>query len=490
MGAVVACRPTRSPDKRLLMLPVIALCGRPNVGKSTLFNALTRSREALVADYAGLTRDRRYGLAQLEHHSLILVDTGGLTDHAAGIDALTVEQARAAIAESDLLLFLVDARDGLTPDDQLFAQQLRATGKPVVLVVNKSDGMNEATISAEFSELGFADTCVISAAHRRGLARLAAVLEAHHDVALAEGDQVEQRDQLFPPGPKIAVVGRPNVGKSTLINRLIGEDRLLAYDQPGTTRDSIAVPWEIDGEPYALIDTAGVRRRSKVSEAVEKFSVIKALQAIEQCDLALVVIDASEGLVDQDTTILGAVLSAGKALLVVINKWDGLETERRRAVKSELERKLSFVPFAVRVTISALHGSGLGELQQAIQKTHESTQRRPSTRELSDILERAVAGHSPPMVRGHTPKLRYAHLGGHNPLRIVIHGSRLEDLPDAYQRYLSNSFRKALKLTGVPVWLQFRKGKNPYEGRRNVLSARQLAKRKRLKKFTSRKKRR
>ncbi len=471
------------------MLPVVALCGRPNVGKSTLFNALTRSREALVADFEGLTRDRRYGLAQLENHSLILVDTGGLTENATGIDALTVEQARAAIEESDLLMFMVDARDGLTPDDQLFAAQLRVTGKPVVLVVNKSDGLNEMTINAEFSELGFSDVCIVSAAHRRGLSQLSEVLEQHYP-GLAQPDDGEhdQRHQLFPPGPKIAVVGRPNVGKSTLINRLIGEDRLLAFDQPGTTRDSIAVPWEIGGKPFALIDTAGVRRRSRVSETVEKFSVIKALQAIQQCDVAVLMIDASEGLVDQDTTILGAVLDAGKALLIVVNKWDGLSKEQRQGVRSELDRKLSFVPFAAKVTTSALHGSGLGELQDAIIKTDDSARCRPSTRELTDILERAVASHSPPMVRGHTPKLRYAHLGGHNPLRIVIHGSRLDDLHEAYQRYLSNVFRKALKLVGVPVWLKFQGGKNPYAGRKNVLTSRQLAKRKRLKKFTSRRK--
>ncbi len=473
------------------MLPVVALCGRPNVGKSTLFNALTRSREALVADFEGLTRDRRYGLAQLEHHSLILVDTGGLTEGATGIDALTVEQARAAIEESDLLMFMVDARDGLTVDDQNFAGQLRATGKPLVLVVNKSDGLHEMAVSAEFAELGFANTCVISAAHRRGLGQLSEMLEQLHPQTLPnpdddrEGD--EQRQQFFPPGPAIAVVGRPNVGKSTLINRLIGEERLLAFDQPGTTRDAIAVPWEIDGKPFALIDTAGVRRRSKVSEAVEKFSVIKALQTIKQCDLAILMIDASEGLVDQDTTILGAVLDAGKALLIVVNKWDGLTNEQRKTVRSELDRKLSFVPFAARVTTSALHGSGLGDLQQAIVQTDESTRCKPSTNALTEILNRAVESHSPPMVRGHTPKLRYAHLGGHNPLRIVIHGSRLDSLHDAYQRYLSNVFRKALKLVGVPVWLQFRGGNNPYAGRKNVLSPRQLAKRKRLKKFTSRK---
>ncbi|MEM9531110.1 MAG: ribosome biogenesis GTPase Der [Pseudomonadota bacterium] len=466
------------------MLPVAVLCGRPNVGKSTLFNALTRSRDALVADFEGLTRDRRYGVAELDPGSLVLVDTGGLTQNAEGIDALTVAQARAAIDEADLLLFLVDARDGLTPPDRDFASELRRTGKPVLLVVNKSDGLDEIAVASEFAELGFDQSCLIAAAHRRGINRL-----KDHLIDLLGPSLEEASEEPEEQGARIAVVGRPNVGKSTLINGLIGEERLLAYDLPGTTRDSIEVPWEIDGEAVTLVDTAGVRRRARVSETVEKFSVIKALQAIENSHLVLVLLDAREGVVDQDTTILGAVLDAGKALILAVNKWDGLSAGERRRFEKNLDRKLTFVPFAHRVFISALHGSGLGELLKSVKATLRASRRRPSTRELSDILAASVEAHSPPLVRGHAPKLRYAHLGGHNPLRVVIHGSRVKDLPASYRRYLANAYRKSLKLTGVPVWLDFRSGDNPFAGRRNTLTRRQLDKRRRLKKFTKRKKR-
>ncbi len=463
------------------MLPVVALVGRPNVGKSTLFNALTRSREALVADYAGLTRDRRYGVAQLPSVSVIVVDTGGLASDMDGIDALTAQQSRLAIEEADLVAFMVDARAGLTADDEDIAAELRRTGKPVVLVANKIDGLDVDSGLAEFASLGFGDTVATSAEHRRGLGQLSDRLAANLP------ERVSAEASPDPEGTRIAIVGRPNVGKSTLINRLLGEERVLAFDQPGTTRDSIYVPWERDGESFVLIDTAGVRRRSKVRETVEKFSVIKALKAIEDCHLAIMVLDAREGVVDQDSTLLGQVVDLAKPLVVALNKWDGLSGEERQHARNSLDRKLVFVPFAERVEISALHGSGFGRLLECVDRAIEASRLEASSGELTRMLLAAQERHQPPMVQGRTAKLRYAHLGGHDPLRIVLHGTRVKTLPASYLRYLENHFRRELDLIGVPLRLELRAGENPYAGKKNVLTQRQIAKRKRLKKFTKRK---
>ncbi len=468
------------------MLPVVALVGRPNVGKSTLFNALTRSRDAIVADYEGLTRDRRYGVVEddrdPERQPYMLVDTGGLISDADGIDALTAQQARTAIAESDLVLLLVDGKAGLTPEDEAIAAELRSTSKQVMLLVNKTDGVDEQLAMSEFYQLGFEPILPLAAAHRRGLGQLSESIQE----CLPDHDQ----DLLGPSheGVKVAIIGRPNVGKSTLVNRLLGEERVLAFDMPGTTRDTIEIPLERDGKQYVLIDTAGVRRRSKVDDAVEKFSVIKALQAIERADVVVVMMDATEGVVDQDSTLLGYVLDSARPLLIALNKWDGLDRDERDYAMATLDRKLTFVAYAERLTIAAKHGSGLGELMDAVDKAWECASQDISSSKLSNILNRAVEAHQPPMVQGRTAKLRYAHLGGHKPLRIVLHGSRTGTLPDAYKRYLANVFRHQLKLVGTPIRLDFRDGDNPFKGKKNKLTSRQLAKRKRLKRFTGKRK--
>jgi GTP-binding protein len=467
------------------VLHVVALVGRPNVGKSTLFNALTGQRDAIVADFEGLTRDRRYGTVSTEKGALLLVDTGGLCTDADPIQALTAGQARAAINESHVVVFMVDGRQGLTPEDLHIAAELRTIGKPVVLAVNKTDGLDETLASAEFHELGFGEPVPIAAAHRRGTKRLLAGV----DDAIREEDIPLETSVAGLVGVRVAIVGRPNVGKSTLVNRLLGEERVIAFDQPGTTRDTVLVGWEHDGQNYVLMDTAGVRRRSKVSEAVEKFSIIKALQAIEQCDVVVVMVDATEGVVDQDSTILGYVLESGRALVVAVNKWDGLSPEDRIRVREGLDRKLRFVTYAERIMISALHGSGLGELIDGVNQAYESAFAEFGSSRLTHILTKAVESHQPPMVRGRTARMRYAHLGGHNPVRIVIHGSRTNTIPEAYRRYLANTFRKELGLTGTPLRLDLRSGDNPFKDRKNVLTARQLQKRRRLKKFVSRKKR-
>ena len=465
------------------MLPSVALVGRPNVGKSTLFNALTRTRDALVHDQPGVTRDRHYGVCRLEgQQPFVVVDTGGIAGDEQGLAGATARQARAAAAESDLVLFVVDGREGASALDDEILGWLRKAARPVLLVVNKVDGLDARAAVAEFARYGFTDTFAISSAHRQGIDELLETILARLP---DEGDgEVLDED---PDRIRVAFVGRPNVGKSTLVNRILGEERMIASDVPGTTRDSIAVDLERDGRRYRLIDTAGLRRRSKVDEAVEKFSIIKTLQAIEECQVAVIMLDASEGVTEQDASVLGAVLDAGRALVIAVNKWDGLSTYQREQNEALLSRKLAFVPWAESVRISALHGSGLRELFRAIHRAHASAMRKFSTAEVTRALEIAYEASPPPVVRGHAPKLRFAHPGGENPPTFVVHGSRLRTLPATYTRYLENFFRKRFKLVGTPVRFVFKEGENPYKDRKNVLSERQVAKKKRLIRHVKRK---
>ena len=464
------------------MLPVIALVGRPNVGKSTLFNRLTKSRDALVANYAGLTRDRKYGEAEFEGRKMILVDTGGITGDEEGIDAAMAQQSMQAIEEADFVLFMVDCRAGLTPADNMIAERLRTRSKPTLLVANKVDGVNPDIALAPFYELGIGELFPTTATHGRGVRSLMERLVE----GLPEVETEEAEDEA--KGIKIGIVGRPNVGKSTLVNRLLGEDRVVVFDQPGTTRDSVYINYTRDDKPYTIIDTAGIRRRKNVKESVEKFSIVKTLQAVEDSNVVVLVIDASEGLVDQDLHLMGSVIQAGRALVVALNKWDGLDPDHRDFVKTELERRLRFVDFADIHFISALHGTGVGNLYQSIEAAYQSATDKLSTNHLTRILQWAVSEHQPPLVNGHRIKLRYAHAGGQNPPVIVIHGNQTDDVPNHYVRYLEKTYRKALDLHGTPVKIEFRTGKNPYAGKKNKLSDRQKAKKRRLMKFVKKKK--
>lgn len=462
------------------MLPVIALVGRPNVGKSTLFNRLTRSRDALVADQPGLTRDRQYGVGRIGSRPYVVVDTGGISGERDGVEVLMDQQVRLAIEEADHIFYLVDAREGLAGADEQIAAELRKTGKPITVVANKTESLDSDIAGAEFHALGLGDPVAISSAHGRGVKPLINKVLALFPPA-EEDDTAEQR------GTQIAVVGRPNVGKSTLINRLIGEERLVAFDKPGTTRDSIQVPFEHQGRQYTLVDTAGVRRRARIAEAIEKFSIIKTLQAMEAANVVLLVLDAHQGISEQDATLAGHVVDSGRALVVVINKWDGLQSDERDRIKSELERKLPFLSFAEVLFISALHGTGVGHLMKAVDAAYRAATRDLKTSDLTNILEQAIAEHQPPLVRGRRIKLRYAHQGGQNPPIIVIHGNQTESVPLTYQRFLVNRFRKAFKLWGTPVRIEFRTSDNPFKGRRNKLNPRQQQKRRRMMKHVKRK---
>ena len=460
------------------MLPVIALIGRPNVGKSTLFNRLTRSRDALVADYPGLTRDRQYGFGKLGPIPYIAIDTGGVAGGEVGIEGLMVEQTVRALEEADVAIVMVDGREGLTAADEHVAELARKNAKKTWLVVNKAEGLDSAIASGEFHGLGVGDPVAISASHGD---RVKALMEAVlADFELEDGTAAEAAADEDQRELRIAVIGRPNVGKSTLINRLIGEERLVVFDQPGTTRDSVSVPFERNDRKYELIDTAGIRRKAKVHEAIEKFSIIKALQAIERAQVVIAVLDAHEGITEQDVSLLGLVLERGRALVVVTNKWDGLSAADRKHVRDELDRRLPFLDFAERITISALHGTAVGDLLPAVERAFRAATRDLSTTELTRELESAVTAHPPPLVRGRRIRLRYAHQGGRNPPVIVIHGNQTEHVPEAYRRYLINRFRKAFKLKGTPVRLSFKTSKNPFKGRRNKLTPRQESKRKRL----------
>jgi len=475
------------------MLPVIALIGRPNVGKSTLFNRLTRSRDALVADYPGLTRDRQYGFGKLGPVPYLVIDTGGVAGGEVGIYELMVEQTVRALEEADIAIIMVDGRSGRTSSDEHVAELARKHAKKTWLAVNKAEGLDTAIAAGEFHSLGLGDPVAISAAHGDRISALMDEVlapwvddvEAEDEEIVGEpGDGGEEDDEKKPL--RIAVIGRPNVGKSTLINRLLGEERLVVYDQPGTTRDSVAVPFERDGKSYVLIDTAGVRRKSKVHETVEKFSIIKALQAMERAQVVIAVLDAQEGVTEQDVSLLGLTVERGRALVVVANKWDGLSRDQRRQVRNDLDRRLPFLDFAKQITISALHGTAVGDLLPEVEKAYRAATRDLQTNDLTKVLEDAVIAHAPPLVRGRRIKLRYAHQGGRNPPVIVIHGNQTEKLPEAYRRYLINKFRKVFHLKGTPVRLSFKSSKNPFEGRRNKLTPRQLQKKKRLMKHVKR----
>ncbi|NUS37734.1 MAG: ribosome biogenesis GTPase Der [Lysobacter sp.] len=465
------------------MLPLVALVGRPNVGKSTLFNALTRSRDALVHDAPGVTRDRNYGVCRLdEQRPFVVVDTGGIAGSDEGLAGATARQSRAAAEEADLILFVVDGREGPSAIDDEILAWLRKVDTPTFLVVNKIDGIDAQAALAEFARYGFHTVVGTSTAHRQGIDT---VLKLALEALPEDGDAPVLDDD--PGRVRIAFVGRPNVGKSTLVNRLLGEERMIASDVPGTTRDSIAVDLERDGRKYRLIDTAGLRRKSKVEEAVEKFSIVKTLQSIEECQVAVILLDASEGVTEQDAAVLGAVLDAGRALVVAINKWDGLSTYQREQTESLLGRKLAFVDWAEAVRISALHGSGLRELFKAIHRAYASATHAFSTADVTRALEAAYAANPPPTVRGHVAKLRFAHPGGENPPTFIVHGNRLRTLSDTYKRYLENFFRKRFKLVGTPVRFVFREGENPYKDKKNPLTDRQVARKRRLLRHVKRK---
>ena len=456
------------------MKPTVVLVGRPNVGKSTLFNRLTRSRDALVADLPGLTRDRHYGQGRVGDKPFIVVDTGGFEPVAKdGILSEMARQAREAIAEADAILFITDGRAGLAPQDKRIAQLLRELGAPVFLVVNKTEGMNESIVTAEFHELALGVPIAISAEHGEGVRQLV-------EDALASFP-AESEEEEEPDHPRVAIVGRPNVGKSTLVNRLLGEERVIAFAQPGTTRDAIEVELDWDGRRYTLVDTAGIRRKGKVFESVEKFSVVKTLQAIERAHVVILVVDAQADIAEQDAHIGGYILEAGKALVVAVNKWDAIDAEKRKDVKSDLERKLQFLDFAEFHHISARMGTGIEPLLRSVDTAFAASMAKLSTPKLTRALQAAVEQQQPPLAGRFRPKMRYAHQGGSNPPIVVIHGSGLDGVKATYKRYLENTFRKAFKLKGTPMRIELRSTVNPFEGKRKPLTEKQDAQRRRRK---------
>jgi GTP-binding protein len=454
--------------------PAFAILGRPNVGKSTLFNRITRTRNALVADVPGVTRDVQLGVGRVGRAGYLVVDTGGIAADQGEIGELVSRQAMQALEECDAGVFVVDAREGLNATDEALARSLRRSGKPLFLAVNKSEGSDPEQLKAEYSRLGLGEPWPVSAAHGHGVDDLVEAVTAGwtlHEEAEAARD---------PETIRVAIVGRPNVGKSTLVNRMLGEERMITCDMPGTTHDSVTIPHHRHGRDYLLIDTAGIRRKAKVTDVVEKFSAVKTLQAIELAQVVVVVLDAQEALTDQDLAVLGSVLEVGRSLVVVINKWDGLQPDQRAEIQRQVDRRLEFVDFAVVRTISALHGTGVGELFGDIEAAWKSGRIEVPTPLLTDLLYRALEAHNPPLVNGRRIKLRYAHMGGKNPPIVVIHGNQVDSVPATYKRYLSSFFRKALKLVGTPVQIELRQGENPFEGRKNVLTARQVKKRQRL----------
>jgi GTP-binding protein len=442
------------------MLPVIALVGRPNVGKSTLFNVLTGTRDAIVADVPGLTRDRQYGYGRVGPVPYVVIDTGGLIENPVGIEAQIRAQTERAVQEADRLILLADARAGLTPQDHFVARELRRAGKPVTLAVNKAEGLDADLVGADFHSLALGEPLAVSASHSQGCEEL--MERALEGLAREEAEG----DSAASGAIRIAIIGRPNVGKSTLVNRLLGEERVIANSEPGTTRDSILVPFEREGRQLVLIDTAGMRRRSKVEDVIERASVAKTLQAIEEAHVVIMVLDAHDTVAEQDASVLGLALHRGRALIVAVNKWDGIPPEQRADIHNALALRLDFVPFAPLHFISARHGSGVGDLMRSAIRAYEAAMREMPTRQLTRTLEDALEAHQPPLVRGRRIKLRYAHQGGRNPPRIVIHGNQTASVPEAYTRYLTNVFRKSFDLFATPVVIEYRTDANPYDRER------------------------
>ena len=437
------------------MKPVLALVGRPNVGKSTLFNRLTRSRDALVADFPGLTRDRQYGEGKGADKPYIVIDTGGLEGGEVGINFEMASQSLLAIEEADVVLLMVDGRAGLNPADTQIVDHLRKLGKRACLVVNKVDGIDEDVAMGDFYGLGFDQMFPVTASQGRGIKKLL-------DFVLADFPEPETEQDREEQGIRIAIAGRPNVGKSTLVNRMLGEERVVVFDEGGTTRDSIYIPFERHGQRYTLIDTAGIRRRGKTTETIEKFSVVKSLTSIQDANVVVLVVDARDGIVEQDLHLLGYVLDAGRALVIALNKWDGMEQEQKDRIKSDIRRRFSFVDFAAIHFISAKYGTGVGDLYESIHAAYDSAKRQLSTNVLTRVLQDACLDHSPPMVNNRRIKLRYAHAGGQNPPIIVIHGKQTEKVPESYKRYLEKTFRTVLKLEGTPIRIELRSDDNPF----------------------------
>jgi GTP-binding protein len=445
------------------MKSVIAIIGRPNVGKSTLFNRLTGKHNALIADQPGVTRDRLYGTANYSGHTFILIDTGGLhhgLEDADTLEELVTEQALQAAREADAVIWLADGREGLTTVDEELAAVLRPQCERLYLAVNKTEGLDAALAISDFHKLGCRGPFAVSAQRGSGIKTLM-------DAIFAELPAADSTPAEPSTGLRITVLGRPNVGKSTLVNRMLGEERMITYDQPGTTRDSVAIPFERDGVRYTLIDTAGVRRRARILEHLEKISVVKALQAIDNAEIVILVIDAQDDVTEQDASLLGLAVESGKALVIAVNKWDGLDRERRDMIRAHLERRFVFVDYACIHFISALYGSGVGELFDSFNRISKSIAVTASPSRMTEILQRAVVQHAPPLLRGRRIKLRYAHTGGHNPLRVIVHGNQVHGVPDAYRRYLAHTYRRALRLTGIPVFIEFKQGENPYQGKKS-----------------------
>jgi GTP-binding protein len=448
------------------VLPVVALVGRANVGKSTLFNALTGTSDALVADIPGVTRDRRYGYGRCEPHRFIVIDTGGLIEAPRGVHEPMARQTARAIEEADRVVFLVDGQSGLHASDRFVADVLRRSGKPVTVAVNKTEDRDPDLVAAEFHAFGFGEPVAVSAAHRRGVDDLMERALAGIEPVTEPGGEPER-------AIRVCVVGRPNVGKSTLINRLVGEERVITFDEPGTTREAVQVPFERDGVRYVLVDTAGVRRRSRVDEGLEKWSVVKTLQAIDDAHVVIGVVDARDAVAEQDATLFGLAAGRGRALVLAVNKWDHVEPGQREAIWDQVAQRLRFLDFAPVHYISALHGSGVGGLMDAVRAAHAAAMREMPTPELTRVLEAAIRQHQPPLVRGRRIRLRYAHQGGRNPPVIVVHGAQAERTPEDYRRYLANCFREAFRLEGTPVRVDLRSEVNPFAGRREKLTPRQ-----------------
>ena len=440
------------------MKPVIAIVGRPNVGKSTLFNRMTKSRDAIVADFAGLTRDRHYGDGRLSDHEYIVIDTGGFEpDSDTGIVKEMAKQTRQAVAEADAVIFVVDIRAGLSAQDHDIARYLRTVGKTVIIAANKAEGMVDSPLLGEFYELGMGEPHAVSSAHGQGIRSLTEAALAHFDF----GDDEAPEEEGAPI--RLAVAGRPNVGKSTLINTWLGEERLIAFDMPGTTRDAISVPFERNGQPFQLIDTAGLRRKGKVFEAIEKFSVVKTLQAIAEANVVLLLLDATQGVSEQDAHIAGYILESGRAVVLAVNKWDAVDDYQKQTLQRSIEQRLAFLKFAPVMNISAIRRQGLGPVWQAIADAHASANRKMSTPVLTRLLLDAVEHQTPKRAGMFRPKLRYAHQGGMNPPVIVVHGNSLEHVTESYKRFLEGRFREHFKLTGTPLRIEMRSGKNPYD---------------------------